>query len=361
MFFVFKSMRILSKDIKHGTIKLLVQGADDLWHLSQIIDPGDLVGAQTERKLKLGGSENSTSVKRTFFITIKSEKVEYDEGTKQLRILGTTQGELEEVPKGSYQTIEARPGLAIEITKEHWLGFQLARLDEAAQEIFSDTLVCLADRENAIIAILKSHGYEVLVELSGDVQKKYDGKMQTKEFYPEVVRKLVEYNSRFSLSTIIIASPAFWKEELIKEIKDELLRKKIKTATVNTVDRSGLEEVLKDPLLTAIIGEDRATKEAMLMEDFLKHLSTDGLCSYGEPEVQKAADMGAIKLLLLSSGFVSVKRAEDSFAPIDQLMKRVDATSGEVFILNSKNDPGKRLDALGGVCAILRFGVSFNS
>ncbi|HLD19101.1 MAG TPA: mRNA surveillance protein pelota [Candidatus Nanoarchaeia archaeon] len=346
-------MKLLRKDLKHNTVAVQVQGADDLWHLSSIIERGDTISAETQRKVKAG--EGETAVKKTLYLMILVEKIAYDEASKQLRFLGTTTTEHEEVPKGSYQTIEAEPGTIITIVKPKWHSYQLDRIDEATRTVFSDTLICLLDRESAIIAILKSHGYEVLVELKGEVVKKYEGKMSSKDFYPEVVAKLKEYSDRFELTNIIVASPAFWKEELIKEIKDDKILKKIRTSTVNTVDRSGLEEVLKRPELKAIIGEDRAAKEALAVEELLREIGGAGMAAYGQLEVKKMAEIGGVRTLLITSGLISIRKAEGSFDELDEIMRNVDNAKGKVFIINSDNDAGKKLDALSGIAAILRF------
>ena len=38
-------MKILFKDLKHGEIKLVAENLDDIWHLYNVIDEGDLVRA----------------------------------------------------------------------------------------------------------------------------------------------------------------------------------------------------------------------------------------------------------------------------------------------------------------------------
>ena len=52
-------MRVLKKDLRGGTIKLLVENGDDLWHLRHLIEPGDLVHAVTWRR-----EERSTDMVR---------------------------------------------------------------------------------------------------------------------------------------------------------------------------------------------------------------------------------------------------------------------------------------------------------
>ena len=43
-------MKIIFSDLKKGIIKLKVDNVDDLWHLTHVIDNGDIVEAVTYRK-----------------------------------------------------------------------------------------------------------------------------------------------------------------------------------------------------------------------------------------------------------------------------------------------------------------------
>ena len=60
-------MKILAFNPKGGTIKLKAENLDDLWYLSGIIEPKDLVTGLTQRKIKLGDSTegNAKIIKKT--------------------------------------------------------------------------------------------------------------------------------------------------------------------------------------------------------------------------------------------------------------------------------------------------------
>jgi len=45
-------MRILKKELKKGRITVQTETIDDLWYLSQIVEPGDKVSGKTLRKIK---------------------------------------------------------------------------------------------------------------------------------------------------------------------------------------------------------------------------------------------------------------------------------------------------------------------
>jgi len=65
-------MKILKKDLKHGKIVLGVQNLDDLWHLSQVIDKGDIVSGKTTRKIRRGAKEEAA--KKTLFLAIEAKE-----------------------------------------------------------------------------------------------------------------------------------------------------------------------------------------------------------------------------------------------------------------------------------------------
>lgn len=96
------------------------------------------------------------------------------------------------------------------------------------------------------------------------------------------------------------------------------------------------------------------------MNDFLTMLrKDDGRAWYGPREVERAAEKGAIGkgggVLLISDALfraqdVAVRRRW--VALVDKIR---DVEGGEVRILSSEHESGKRLDGLGGIAAILTY------
>ena len=124
-------MQIISSTPKQGTMQLRITSADDMWHLSQIIAPNDVLTAQTERKIKIG-EEKAAIVRRKITLSRKVEKVECS--PHFLRVSGKIIEGKEDIPAGSYHTINLEEGSAFSLTKESWPRYQLERLKEAAQE-----------------------------------------------------------------------------------------------------------------------------------------------------------------------------------------------------------------------------------
>ena len=57
-------MKIIHKDLKKGELKIKVDSSQDLWYLSNIIEQDDRVSGMTERKVKLGGTEEKSKISR---------------------------------------------------------------------------------------------------------------------------------------------------------------------------------------------------------------------------------------------------------------------------------------------------------
>jgi protein pelota len=121
-----------------------------------------------------------------------------------------------------------------------------------------------------------------------------------------------------------------------------------------------LNEVLQSPEVLARLKDTKYARETRLMEDFLTMLrKDDGRAWYGPGEVERAVDKGAVGrgggVLLISNALfraqdVAVRRRWVT------LTDRVrDVEGGEVRVLSSEHESGKRLEGLGGIAAILTF------
>lgn len=354
-------MKILHTDFKKGEAKVKIENVDDLWYLNQIVEKSDLIKGKTLRKIKIGEeTQRKQKVeKKAVFLLIEVEKLEFSKTSNVLRISGIVKQGPEDVPLGSYHTFNIGENTIIEITKQKWLKFQLDKLKESSKELSSKILICVHDREEAYFALMKKYGYQMLVDIKGNVAKKADAKQVESNFYKEILRQLEDYNERYNLNKIIIASPAFWKEELTKEIKNEELKSKIILATCSSVGENAINEVIKRPETSEALKQDRIAKEYKLVEELFAEISKNSLASYGLKETRNAAEAGAVKYLLITDTFIQKKRMEERYDEIEYVMKTVDSAKGEITIISSEHEAGKKLDGLGGIAAILRYKISY--
>jgi len=350
-------MKILSKNLRQGEVKVNVETPEDSWYLSQLIDSGDIIKGKTPRKIK--PTEEAEATKRMVFIALTVEKVEFSKTTNALRVGGKILEGPEDVPNGSYHTFSVEPGTTLAIQKEHWYGYQLDRLTEAAETKVAKILICAFDREEAYFARMKRAGAEILTHIEGDVERKRTGVKVKTSFYEEIIKMLEQYDERYKLDFIILASPAFWKEDLFKVLKNDQLKKKIIQATCSSVDEGAIDEVLKREEVQTALRQERTSKEMLLVEQLLEGISKKGAVVYGTKSTEDAAAAGAVATLLVTDTLIQKLRQENTFGRIDYIMRSVDKQKGNVVIISGEHRGGKKLDGLGGIAALLRYKLSY--
>ena len=189
------------------------------------------------------------------------------------------------------------------------------------------------------------------------MQKKSVTEKIKNKFYGEVIKKLEEYDKRIKIDYIILASPAFWKDELMKEIKSEI-KGKITLATCNSFGKTGINEVLKREEIKQVMKKDRVVRETGLVEELLTEISKNNLASYGIIEVKQSVEAKAVTKLLMTDELIHKLRQENKYGQIEKMMRDVENSKGEVHIISIDHEAGKKLKGLGGIGAILRYKIN---
>lgn len=337
----------------------MTENMDDLWYLNSIIDVGDKITGTTYRKIKIGDddSRKSAIVKKKINITISVTKIEFHKYTDNLRISGTILEGPEDIPKGSYHTLNVEEDTKLKIIKPIWLKYQLDKLDESVKTLKNKFLICAFDRNEAYFFRLFNRGYEFITNIKGNVKnKKFDDK-NTSNFYETIIDKIKEQDKNESYNKIIMASPAFYNEEFLKNLHEQQLKKKITMTICSDPQKKVIEEILQRPEVKKILKDERVLKELSLINDLLKNISNDEKSVYGLKETINAGNLGAIETLLITDKLIHDHRENDRFEKIDKLMKNTETNNGNIHILDSDNDSGKKLDGLGGIAAILRYDI----
>jgi protein pelota len=348
-------MQIINKNLKKQEIKLKTENLDDIWYLSHIIDKNDFIKGKTIRKIKIGDNQdrNVKIVKKPVFLKIQVEKTEFN--SDSLRLSGKITEGPEDVAHGTYHTFQVEENTILTIIKEKWLKFQLDKLKEASEDKSSKILITVMDREDASFALMQKKGFKKLSSLKGDVKKKDIEQATKSNFYQDIIKIIKAYDKRYNFSKVIIASPIFWKEELFKELKDADLKKKIIQASCSSADNNGINEVLKRPETQEALKQDRIAKEVNLVEDLLKEISKNNNAVYGLKYTEDAVNAGAVTILILTDGFIQKQREKESYEKIDSILKNTESLKGEVHIISSHHEGGKKLDGLGGIAGITRY------
>lgn len=344
-------MKIFNKNLKSGSVGVEITNNEDLWYLSHVIEENDLISGKTERKIKIGSDENAKTVRKSVFLKIRTTKTEYVPENNALRILGVIIEGTDDVALGEHHSFNLELRERITIQKRQWPGYLLDKLNEATKEK-SKILMVAFDREEAKFAILKNSGYSILSELKGDVQKKEEQNVSKGNFYKEIVKQIEEYVTRLEIHNIIIASPAFWKEYLLKELPEDL-KKKTVSATISGVDNSSFSELLKRNELKKVLENERTSKELNAIDQILSAIEKDKAC-YGIKETKQKVVQGATSKLFVSENLLKEMKEKEKYPEIDRLLKDAENIKTKILIISGK-ESSKKLDGLGGIAGLLRW------
>lgn len=348
-------MKEISRDLKQGILTLLPEHSDDLFLLSDVILSGDMVEALTTRKIKIdrGGEERKGAIAtRTIQLSIRVEKTEFTGET--LRISGTVMEGKEDIPRQSHHTITMEPHQKITIIKTSWPSYILNRLQEALEGKPPRILILNLDRDEAYLALMQRQSYQILSHHVSQQSKKAIPQPE-QDFYQFLADAIVSQDETHHFDAILIASPAFFKDEVLKRLAPTLRAKTI-LCTSSSVGKNGIDEVLKRPEIITALSTARTGQELALVDKLLLGIKKgQATVIYGISSCQRAAESGAIQILLITTGLIVRKRTEHAFETLQALMNAAEATGATVTIISSEHEGGQRLDGLGGIGALLRY------
>jgi len=352
-------MRIVHQDNKKGTIELLPETLDDLWHLSHLIEPGDFLSARTTRRIQDTTGERLRSdrgIKKTFFIGIRVESIKFHRYTGKLRATGVIEkGPEDLVPLGSHHTLDIKLQNPVKIQKEIWSRWHLRRIkDSVKASKIPKALVVVIEDDNADIGILRQYGVEYYGPIIGGISGKrmvQKNRLQIIEkFYNQITETIHSFEG---IEGIVIAGPGFVKNDFFKYLEQNHsdISKMAILESTGAGGRAGIHEVLQKGLLEDMAIEGRIAQEMRMMTDVLQEIGkSSNLVTYGKKEVEKAVQAGAVKQLLVIDHLV---REED----VEKIMNNTENLGGKVMVISSEHDGGKQLQALGGIAALLRYGL----
>jgi peptide chain release factor subunit 1 len=271
--------------------------------------------------------------------------------------------------------------------------------------------ILLIDASSATLATLQGRRLEIVREVTSGVPgKTRAGGQSARRFERLREMRLQEYfrrvgehaNETFlaieNLKGLIIAGPGPTKYDFEKgDYLNYMLKEKV-IDVIDTayVDEQGVKEVVdKAP---EIMRKVRYIEEKQIMQQFLYEIGHDtGMATYGEEEVRKALEAGAVRVLLLSEGLdiirVKVKcnacgyeeqqtiksqmlmsfeqslygkpcpkckspalAIAETQELIENFAQLAEYTNTEVEMISSETEEGQMLkNSFGGIAAILRF------
>ena len=113
---------------------------------------------------------------------------------------------------------------------------------------------------------------------------------------------------------------------------------------------NGIQEAIKSGIIDRITKENRVVFETQMIEKLFEEIKKDGLIAFGEDKVYECLKNGAVDRFLLTDSMVRTKKGEEML----NLSKQ---NNSNFTIINTIHEAGKKLEAIGGFAAFLRFKV----
>ncbi|MDR3075348.1 MAG: mRNA surveillance protein pelota, partial [Candidatus Methanoplasma sp.] len=340
-------MRILDRDIGNGKIGVMLETDEDIWHLYNVLEVGDVVTASTTRREEKSADKirAERSDKKRMTLGIRVEKIEFSEDDIRLRVLGTIETGPQDI--GQHHTLIFEMGDCLSVAKTKWKDSQIDRLDRAVRDSRKPKILFVSlDQDDATIAVLRQFGLKEVASIrSARSGKQYDEKSKEDNYHKEIISKIEPMLSENM--PIVLLGPGFEKESLADDLKTEGY-KGIHVHHTGQSGMAGVNELIKTGMGANILRESSVGVEMEAVERLMSEIGKDGLAAYGTDEIAGAADAGAIETLLI----VDIKLREQN---LDDLIRTVESQQGKVLIVSGQHDSGRELSALGGIAAILRY------
>jgi len=329
----------------YGEIRLLPETIDDLWHLQHLIAPGDLVFATTLRSCESSADKirPEKTEKRPVRLGIRVDKAEFSVHGVRLRISGIIE---HGVDMGSHHTLNVDTGYEISVIRR-WRQLDLERIDRAVKASVHGVIHILTIEEGeAELFRLRQYGPESVVTVLQGSGK--GAELDTRQAFFE---QLLGYCTAVT-GPIVVAGPGFVKDDFVKfmKAKDAVLASRVLVIETRRIGRGAVQDVIGLGAIEKLIGDIQLAREVRLMDEVLLRIARAGAVAYGLREVSEAVEYGAAEQILLTDTLL-----RDPAVGI--LLEKAEGMRAAVVVVSGSFEPGERLDALGGVAALLRYKV----
>jgi len=368
-------MKLVHRDFEKdgaGTVVLVPEEAEDMWHAYNLIAEGDSVRASTIRKVTTESATGSTTSNRVrTILTVNVEDIHFDTQACMLRLKGRNIEENQHVKMGAYHTIDLELNRKFTLKKSHWDSVHLDRIELACDPTNSADIAAIVLQEGlAHVCLVTSSMTIVRAKIDVPVPRKRRGDCSQHQkglnrFYDQVIQALLRHVNFDVAKAVLIASPGFVRQQFF----DYMYQQAVKTDNKLLFENKGkfilvhassgfkhsLKEVLQDPAIQARLENTKATEEVRALEAFYKMMKNEqSRAFYGPKHVLAACEAEAIEVLLISDKLFRANNVQERKKFVD-LVDKVRDAGGEVKIFSSLHVSGEQLDLLTGLAAILRF------
>ncbi len=355
-------MKIIEQNKKQGEISVKIEDLNDLWTLYNIINKGDRMVSLTSRRVVM--KEGSTGERKVMKLKLLVEDLGFHEFTNRLRVKGTIlEGPKDFVSYGTYHTFNVELHNTLTVIKDNWMRQDLKRLKEASKFSSSFSMLIIAIESGlATIDYITNYSHNTIASVSKNIPgKRYEQSFRKKfvnDFFQEIKTVIVSNLKNKEINLIIVGGPGSIKNRFVKHLREtteEEYTKNLRVVQASSGTESGIQEILNSGELAKIKKKVKILQENEKIEDVLSQFGKDAdYVKIGFNEVPQAAQMGAVKQLLIADTLIR-GASKSKKLKIEEIIKNVENTGGNVDILNSNHVSGARLVDLGSLVAILRY------
>lgn len=337
-------------------IELVPETVDDLWHLSYVLEPGDLVSGDTTRRIQRDDEQmrDTGGEREHLHVTIEVEDVEFARFANRLRVGGLIVGSSREDELGHHHTLNVEEHTELTVEK-HFKPDQLDRIEEAEESADAPNVaIATVEEGEAYVHLVKQYGTEEYASFTRPTGKGEYARPRN-ELFAELGKAL----SFLEVDAVILAGPGFTKQDAgdyIEENYPEVSEKMTVVDTSSAGDR-GVHEVLKRGAVEEVQSETRIAREAELLDELMERIAEGAKAAYGIDEVAEAAEFGAVEELLVLDERLREERQGRGDWSVDanEVIETVEQKGGEITVFSADFQPGEQLKNLGGIAALLRY------
>jgi protein pelota len=227
-------MKLIGKNLEKdssGSIKVVAEEPEDLWHTYNLLLKGDVLTASTVRRVvseTLTGSTDKSTQKLT--LTIQIETIFFDVQVSALRVNGKNIKENKWVKMGAYHTLDLELHRPFSIFKQEWDSISIQRIDDACNVATRAEIAAIVLQEGlAQICLVTEYMTIVRQRIECNIPKKRKGTTTDydkgiKRFLEQCYQAICQHIDFKVVKVLIIASPGFTKDALYKFVEQEALR-----------------------------------------------------------------------------------------------------------------------------------------
>jgi protein pelota len=359
------------------------------WHAYNLIQENDRIRAKAVRRVSKTSDAGSVSSQRIALdLTIAVTSTDFDIGSGQLHVSGRVAVENEHVKLGQHHTLDLELNRKFTLEKaDGWDSVALEMLKEATDtERRAELWAVVLSEGTANICMMTEHQTILRQKIEVAVPRKRKGGVDghskgMDRFFATTLSTLLRQMDLAASSTaqqqqqdktlpLLLASPGFTATAFLAYMRTEATRTNNKpllallpavvVAHSSTPHIHSLTEILSSPAITTKLSDSKYARETALMDKFLSLMRhDDGRAWYGPREVERAVDKGAVGrgggVLLISNSLFRAQDVAQRRRWVGLVDRVREVEGGEVRVLSSLHESGKRLEGLGSVAAILTY------